>query len=239
MEKRMSLAISIIEAKLKNQFYLVKYFHKYHKHCYDALDGKYKELYDFNIQFKTFLQKQDRTKEEFLTLLVGQEAQGALKYWGYIRELLSDDDVGFIKRERKGATDLVNCLLNYGYAILYTRIWQALLGAKLNPFDSIIHVRQAGKPTFVYDVVEMFRSQVVDRVVISLVQKGPSLKVEKGLLNEPTKKILIKSILERLNRYEKYRGDEITMEQIIHRQAHEMAVWIDTGKKYKPYIAKW
>lgn len=162
-----------------------------------------------------------------------------MKYWGYIRELLSDDDVGFIKRERKGATDLVNCMLNYGYAILYTRIWQALLGAKLNPFDSIIHVRQAGKPTFVYDVVEMFRSQVVDRVVISLVQKGPSLKVEKGLLNEPTKKILIKSILERFNRYEKYRGDEITMEQIIQRQAQEMAVWIDTGKKYKPYIAKW
>lgn len=47
------------------------------------------------------------------------------------------------------------------------------------------------------------------------------------------------AILERLNRYEKYRGDEITMEQIIQRQAQEMAAWIDTGKKYKPYIAKW
>lgn len=239
VEKRMSLAISIIEAKLKNQFYLVKYFHKYHKHCYDTLGSKYTELSDFNIRFKTFLQGQERLDKGFLTLLVGQEAQGALKYWGYIQELLSDDEVGFIKRERKGATDLVNCMLNYGYAILYTRVWQALLGAKLNPFDSIIHVRQAGKPTFVYDVVEMFRSQVVDRVVISLVQKGPSLKIEKGLLDEPTKKILIKSILERLNRYEKYRGDEITMEQIIHRQALEMAAWIDTGKKYKPYIAKW
>lgn len=238
-EKRLFLATCMIEAKLKNQFYLVKYFHKYHKHCYNTLGAMYEELSAFNIRFKTFVRNQDSKDEGYLTQLVGQEAQGAVKYWGYVRELLADDKVGFVKRERKGATDLVNCMLNYGYALLYTRVWQALLGAKLNPFDSIIHVRQPGKPTFVYDVVEMFRSQVVDRVVISLVQKGPSLKVEKGMLENGTKKLLIKNVLERLNRYEKYRGEEITMEQIIRRQANEMAAYIGEGERYKPYIAKW
>lgn len=239
IDKRLFLATSIIEAKLKNQFYLVKYFHKYHKHCYDTLIARHEDLSVFNAQFKTFVRNRNKTDEDFLTQLVGQEAQGAIKYWGYVRQLLLDDKVGFVRRERKGATDLVNCMLNYGYALLYTRVWQALLGAKLNPFDSIIHVRQSGKPTFVYDVVEMFRCQVVDRVVISLVQKGPSLKVEKGLLGTETKKLLVKSVLERLNRYEKYRGQEITMEQIIRRQANEIAAWIDEGKKYKPYISKW
>lgn len=238
-EKRLFLATCMIEAKLKNQFYLVKYFHKYHKHCYNTLGTMYEELSAFNIRFKTFVRNQDSKDEGYLTQLVGQEAQGAVKYWGYVRKLLADDKVGFVKRERKGATDLVNCMLNYGYALLYTRVWQALLGAKLNPFDSIIHVRQPGKPTFVYDVVEMFRSQVVDRVVISMVQKGPSLKVEKGMLENGTKKLLIKNVLERLNRYEKYRGEEITMEQIIRRQANEMAAYIGEGERYKPYIAKW
>ena len=162
-----------------------------------------------------------------------------MKYWAYIRELLADDEVGFEKRVRKGAVDLVNCMLNYGYAILYARVWQALMAAKLNPFDSIIHVRQPGKPTFVYDVVEMFRSQVVDRVVITLVQKGRTLRMEKGLLDDNTRKQLAKSILERLNRYEKYRGEEMTMNQIIRRQAREIADMIETGKHYKPYIARW
>lgn len=239
IEKRFHLAASMIKAKLRNQFNLVKYFHKYHKHCYDALSNKYEELSLFYSQFKVFLQEKCVTDEKFLTLLVGYESQGAVKYWAYIRELLSDDDVGFVKRERKGATDLVNCMLNYGYAILYSRVWQALLGAKLNPFDSIIHVRQPGKPTFVYDVVEMFRSQVVDRVVVTLIQKGKSLKVEKGLLDDDTRKLLAKSVLERLNRYEKYRGEEMTMEQIIRRQAKEIADWVDADKNYKPYIAKW
>lgn len=239
MAKRLALASNIIDAKLRNQFYLVKYFHKYHKHCYASLNNQYEELCSFYANFKIFLQEKHEVDEEYIVLLVGQEAQGAIKYWGYIRELLSDDKVGFEKRERKGATDLVNCMLNYGYAVLYTRVWQALLDAKLNPFDSIIHVRQPGKPTFVYDVVEMFRSQVVDRVVISLVQKGTTLKMEKGLLDNNTKKLLLKSVLERLNRYEKYRGEEISMEQIIYRQAREIADWVDSDKNYKPYIAKW
>lgn len=239
IEKRLHLAAAIIEAKLRNQFNLVKYFHKYHKHCYDTLSGKYEELALFNTQFKVFLKDNSVKDEKYLTLLVGHESQGAVKYWAYIRELLSDDEVGFVKRERKGATDLVNCMLNYGYAILYARVWQALLGAKLNPFDSIIHVRQSGKPTFVYDVVEMFRSQVVDRVVVTLIQKGKALKVEKGLLDDNTRKLLAKSVLERLNRYEKYRGEEITMKQIIRSQAKEIAEWIDSEKHYKPYIAKW
>lgn len=238
-EKRLELASSIVRAKQRNQFSLLKYFHKYHKHCYDALKGKYEDMAAFHVRFREFLHADRMDDADYLTLLVGYESQGAVKYWAYIRELLSDDEVGFVKRERKGATDLVNCMLNYGYAILYARVWQALLGAKLNPFDSIVHVRQSGKPTFVYDVVELFRSQVVDRVVVTLVQKGKQLKVEKGLLSDDTRKLLAKSVLERLNRYERYRGEEMTMEQIIRRQAKEIADFIETGKHYKPYIAKW
>jgi group II intron reverse transcriptase/maturase/CRISPR-associated endonuclease Cas1 len=238
-ERRMLLARSIIEAKLKNQFGLVKYFHKYHKHCEEGLGAQYDELALTHELFKKFVKEADVTEDKFVIDLVGHESQGAIRYWSYIREMLKDDEVQFEKREHKGATDLVNCMLNYGYAILYTRVWQALLGAKLNPYDSIIHVRQTGKPTFVYDVVEIFRSQVVDRVVISLVQKGKSLKMAKGLLEEETKKLLSRSILERLNRYEKYRAREVTMDQIIHLQVKEMADWIEKGTHYKPYIAKW
>lgn len=238
-EKRTILACTIIQAKLKNQYYLVKYFHKYHKYASNRLAVQYDELGTFYTGFKTFLRTSDKSDRQYIVRLIGQESQGAVKYWSYIREMLSDDNVNFEKREHRGAKDLVNCMLNYGYAILYSRVWQALLEAKLNPFDSIIHVRQSGKPTFVYDVVEIFRAQVVDRVVISLIQKGITLKVEDGLLDDNTKKTLSKNILERLNRYEHYRGEEITMEQIIRRQAREIAMYVDGNVTYKPYTSKW
>ena len=238
--KRRTLAKLIIHGKLKNQLYLVKYFHKYHKTVNPALQETFDNLKLFFDSFTSFFKTKNVEDEDFLTLLVSFEAQGAVRYWEYIRQLLYDDKIDFRNREHKGATDLVNCMLNYGYALLYSRVWQALLKAKLNPFDSIIHVRQTGKPTFVYDVVEIFRAQVVDRVVISLIQKGNKLNVKNGLLDDETKKLLAKSVLERLNRTEQYRGEEISMEQIIGKQTNEIAAFIlDESSSYKPYTAKW
>ena len=103
----------------------------------------------------------------FLKNLMGFESQGAVKYWSYVRLLLADDGIAFEERIGHKAIDLVNCMLNYGYAILYSRACQALLYAQLNPYDSVILVRQAGKPTFSFDFIELFRSQAVDRVIIS------------------------------------------------------------------------
>jgi CRISPR-associated endonuclease Cas1 len=171
--------------------------------------------------------------------LVGFEAQIAIRYWDYIRELVSDDEVGFEHREHRGATDIVNSMLNYGYAILYTRVWQALLSAHLNPFNSLIHARQEGKPTLVYDMVEIFRCQVVDRIVISLVQKGQDVEIRNGLLTDQTRKMLVRSVMERLARYEKYQGEEMKMENIIVRQAKLLAKAFEGTEKFKPYVAKW
>lgn len=239
LEKRNTLAASIIIGKLRNQLALVKYFHKYHRHHYPQLNDKFKAFTEFFRSFQATLKSNCYDKEMLITYLTGNEAQGAVYYWNYIRSLLSDDDIGFEKRVRKGATDLMNMMLNYGYAILYNRVWQAILGAKLNPFDSIIHCRQIGKPTFVYDMVEIFRAQVVDRVIITMIQKGIPLRTEKGLLDAETRKQVSQGILDRLNRYENYRGEELTLEDIIRRQMSEIAHFIEKDVKYKPYIAKW
>lgn len=239
MEKRNTLAAAVILGKLRNQLALVKYFHKYHKRHYPQLDEKFKAFTEFFKGFQVSLKSKCYQKDTLITYLTGNEAQGAVYYWNYMRSLLADDDIGFEKRVRKGATDLMNMMLNYGYAILYNRVWQALLGARLNPFDSIIHCRQTGKPTFVYDMVEIFRAQVVDRVVITLIQKGVSLRTDNGLLASDTRRQLSQAVLDRLNRYENYRGEAITLEEIIRRQMNEIARFIEKDIRYKPYIAKW
>ena len=236
---RHALALGIILGKIKNQHNLLKYFHKYHKNHYPRLQEKMDNM-DIAIKaIKKWCKMAKVGTVDFMEKLIGHEAQIAIRYWDYIRELMSDDEIGFEKREHQGATDVMNSMLNYGYAILYARVWQALLAARLNPFDSIIHVRQEGKPTLVYDMVEVFRSQVVDRIVISLIQKGQDLEVRNGLLTDKTRQLLVKSIMERLARYEKYQGDEIKMEQIILRQARLLAKTFEGTEKFKPYVAKW
>lgn len=238
-DKRCFLAAKIIYGKLKNQLNLIKYFHKYHKGAVGLLTVRYEEatqtLTELIGQAKIFSMNHTDYREQIMAL----ESAGAIAYWNYIRALIADDGKVFKTRERKGAKDLVNSLLNYGYALIYARVWQALLLAKLNPMDSVIHVRQANKPTLAYDLIELFRAQAVDRVVISLIQKKEPLSMDKDLLSEDTKALLVQNILERIHRYEKYRGEEIKFTDIIICQAKEIAAFISEGKTYRPYIAKW
>lgn len=236
---RNTLAFKIITGKIKNQCNLLKYFHKYHKNHYPNLQVKMDGMEQCIMNYKKWKKRAKVTSEDFMQKLVGHEAQIAIHYWDYIRELMSDDEVGFERRVHQGATDIVNSMLNYGYAILYTRVWQALLAAHLNPFDSLIHARQNNKPTLVYDKVEIFRSQVVDRIVISLIQTGQDMKVRNGLLTDQSRQLLVRAIMERLARYEKYQGEEIRMDQIIIKQAKLLAAAFTGDDEFKPYVAKW
>lgn len=239
-DKGHTRAIKRSLSELKNKKNLIKYFHKYHKGAVGVLAEQYAVSIKAIDEQLAAIKKVDGTTEEYREKLIAIEAGAAVAYWEYIRVLIEDDNMEFETRERKGAKDLMNSLLNYGYAILYARVWQALLLVKLNPTESIIHVKQPGKPTFVYDVIELFRAQAVDRVVIALIQKKEPLELEKGLLSNETKGLLIQNILERLNRYEKYRGEEIRFTDILIRQAREIAAYIiEEASNYKPYLAKW
>lgn len=239
-KNKIALAGRIITGKLKNQENLIKYYHKYHKDTTGIVAEKYPETILRIEECIQRVKKYAEENEQYATFFMGQEAGAANAYWEYIRLLIADDGVDFHSRERQGASDLMNSMLNYGYAILYARVWNIVLTQKLNPSIGVLHAPQPGKPTFVYDLVELFRSQAVDRVVVSLIQRREPLKMNKNLLSEPTKRLLIQNILERLNRYEKYRGEEIQFMDIIRRQIHEVAAFISgESKTFKPYTAKW
>ena len=120
--RRNRLGAQLIEGKLTNQLNLIKYFHKYHKTRFDELEALKEEM-ELHVQrFRSFLGRADYAMKDWAKVLMSYESQGALKYWAYIRELLKENNAGFQGRVQQGATDVVNALLNYGYAILYTRV---------------------------------------------------------------------------------------------------------------------
>lgn len=237
-EISISLAKSIIIGKLKNQVNLCKYYNKYHK--------RNKETYEFNKLIDFFKQIEKsignltiENEKDYKKSIIAYKASAAEKYWEYVGELLSDDNVEFYSRVKQGAVDIVNCMLNYGYAMLYPRIWQALLKRGLNPYHGFIH-HSEGNPNLVFDFIELFRCQVVDRVVISMLQRKINCKVmEDGKLDDYTKTTLAQNIMTRLYRYETYRGEHRRLCDIIDIQASNLADSIISGSSYKPYLAKW
>ncbi len=233
LSDRIRLAERIIVGKIKNQMNLCKYFNKYHK------------TVGVEAPFDVLLKSLSGVLEKIKTadsldpkVLMGYEAVAAEAYWEYVRELMADDGVGFYSRVKKGASDLVNSMLNYGYSLLYPRIWQAILKKKLNPYVGLVHYSE-GNPNLVFDVIELFRSQTVDRVVISMIQKKEHTVMTNGLLDDETRNLLTRHVMERLSRYEKYRSEERRLSEIIELQVGELASAIVSGKTYRPYIAKW
>lgn len=230
---RNRLAVKIIVGKIKNQMNLCKYFNKYHKSV--GIDAPFDELVK---SLSGVLCKMKMSDNLDSNTLMGYEAVAAESYWEYIRQLMSDDEVEFYSRVKKGASDLVNSMLNYGYSLLYPRIWQAILKKRLNPYVGLVHYSE-GNPNLVFDVIELFRSQAVDRVVISMIQKKEHTVMSGGLLDDETRNLLTRHVYERLNRYEKYRGEEKRLSEIIDLQISELASAIVSGTTYRPYMAKW
>ena len=64
----------------------------------------------------------------------------------------------FAKRTHRGATDAFNCLLNYGYGMLYGQCESALIHAGIDPFVGVMHRDEYNRPVLVYDFIELFRA---------------------------------------------------------------------------------
>jgi len=236
------LAHTIVRGKLRNQLNLVKYYHKYRKRVDEAFAQAFTEV---EQKFDLLLTELKRFEpvgdyETVRHRLFAFEGQGGNLYWQMMR-LLLEDDVPFAGRERQGATDLVNSLLNYGYGMLYPRVHHALVLAGLNPCISFLHSFQDSKPTLVFDMIEEFRSQAVDRVVFSMITKGERLEIEPqgGRLTKETVQKLIRNILERLAMPVRYRGQEKSLEEIIHLQAKRLADHLQGKGRYQPFIGRW
>lgn len=238
--KAQTLARCFALGKIRNQINLVKYYHKYRK----EQDDDFTEIFTGKMASMESLAKEARNiHEKDIEILRGKlfsiEGRASSCYWELIESILNDY-VEFEGRIREGATDLVNSLLNYGYGILYSRIWEAVLKAGLNPYISYLHKPQEGKPTLVFDLIEEFRQQAVDRAVFALITKGEELKIEKRFLSDETRKKVAEKVLERINTVEVFRAEEMRLSQIMKEQAKAVAKFLE-GKltHYRPYIGKW
>ena len=237
------LAKRLILSKIGNQENLCKYFNKYEKRndsdnvfslCLAGMDNIKQKIKSLDVS--DIAAAKDHS---FNDTLMAYEASCAEFYWKYVRMLLSDNDIEFYSRVKQGAKDLVNSMLNYGYALLYPRIWRTLLKFQLNPQIGFVHYAE-GNPNLVFDFIELFRSQVVDKSVISMLRRRENCRVNQdGMLDEQTKKNLTAHILEHLNRHELYRGEKHTLIEIIDLQTSELAESIVSGKTYRGYLAKW
>jgi CRISPR-associated protein Cas1 len=170
--------------------------------------------------------------------LMAIEGAAGRHYWSGVRVLLTQH-AAFESRQHRGAPDPVNSALNYGYGILYTQVWGAVMNAGLEPFAGFLHVDRPGKPSLVLDLVEEFRQPVVDRAVVAILTKGRRVDTREGLLTDESRRTVAAAVVERLESDVGFRGRRQRVKSIIQIQARNVASFLRGGDPYRAFAFKW
>jgi len=222
--------------KLKSSANNLKYYAKYRKSAdraaYDYLYSRVDRMEDLAKQVGKI---EVACVDEARGALLNAEGRAAALYWEGVKKMVPD----FLGREGRGATDLVNSLLNYGYGILYNRVLSATTRAGLDPFAGYVHTDRPGKPSLVLDLVEEFRAPVVDRAVLGALGTGFKVGMDGELLDERTRKLVAERVRERLAVRVAHRGRKHSLENVVHLQARAVASFVRDGVLYRPFVGSW
>lgn len=184
-------------------------------------------IIDDIAQKKEILQNLTGTIEEKRNQIMLTEAVINKNYFFAISSIMPSQ-YQFDGRSRNPAKDEFNCLLNYGYGILYSIVEKSCILAGLDPYIGFLHTDNYNKKSLVFDLIEPFRS-LVDKVVIHLfskrqVKKDCFDKIRGGLtLNQAGKVLLISSFDEMMDKAVRYCGRNIKNRNIIQFECHRIA----------------
>jgi len=227
----------LVLGKVNNQFVLLKYFNKYRKDQEAFSQAFATAATRLESIIKTMKSEPISEFNAEQARSAAWESQAAISYWQVIRQM----NIGFEGRERKGAQDKVNVMLNYGYGILYGRLWWGITLAGLHPTISYLHQGRRDDPALVYDLIEEFRAPVVDRTVFALCSRKAPINVsDQGILDQDSRLRLSEAVLKRLHTVVDFRGQEKTLMGIIVHQARAVARFLrQEAGDYVPFSARW
>ena len=230
--KALQIAQTIVRTKAKNQLNLIKYFSRYREE---------RDREDF-LKLEAIISKIEKLSKRIPSArdsnaLMGYEGSISALYWNAFAILIEQPD---FTRKTQNAPDAINQALNYGYGFLYNRIQSAIIKTGLSLYHSFLHAEQPNKPTLVYDMIEEFRQPVVDREIISILNRGTSLKTSKGRLTKESVKIVTQNIQERLVTPTRWRKGRYKITSIIDEQILQLAHIIrNETNKYKGFVARY
>lgn len=203
-----------------------------HLHDLGIKRGEDKQNYLFDTigemeKIKNKISKLAGPVEMMRNSIMGYEGNISKKYFDALNYLLSDR-YKFEKRTHRPAEDEFNCLLNYGYGVLYGKVEKALIIAGLDPYVGILHTDGYNKKSFVFDFIEIYRHHI-DRIVMKLfsrkkVRKSHFDEIKGGLtLNKEGKEVFLTSLNKYFDQSIYYKGRQIKVNNIIQFDCHNLA----------------
>ena len=166
------------------------------------------------------------------------EGEAGRIYWTGFKNIVPES-FKFSGRIKRGATDLVNVFLNYGYGVLLSEVRKNLMLAGLDPYAGFLHTDRVGRPSLILDLMEEFRQQVVDRSVIRIFKSitKPAALIDRGLLSKDGRMLILDTLLKRLDTLVDFEERKLKLKDVILYQARKVARFLRGEiELYRPFI---
>ena len=179
-----------------------------------------------------------------LNLIMTFEGRIADYYWKELSKIFNElyPEFNFKSRKNKSyswnmnASDYVNALLNYGYAILESVIRKYINVIGLDPNIGFLHEINDSKTPLVYDLQELYR-WLIDLSVIQLledkkIKKSDFIVTENYNIRLRERGIcyLLEKITLNLNKRAEYKGKFHTFDNILLDNVRKLGDFIEKGK---------
>jgi CRISPR-associated protein Cas1 len=233
----LGLARVLVNAKLANCLEFVRQFGHNHPD---------KQLTSEADQLEALLPRIE--KAESLPEILGLEGSGARIYFQAFSKMVRRS-FAFGGRRRRPATDPVNALLSLGYTMVYNEIASLLDGMGFDPYLGYFHQPRHGHATLASDLLEEFRTPLVDRFTLKIVNNR-MFQERDFYPHEPSGGIYLTDAAR--NRYfaayEQFitqstacseDQSESTFRQLFRRQVERFKRTIVDCGPYKPFVFKW
>lgn len=108
---------------------------------------------------------------ESLDRLRGFEGSAASRYFPAFGQLITNSEFEFVHRQRRPPTDPINSMLSFGYTLLFNNVLSLILAEGLHPYLGNLHRSDRAEPHLAFDLMEEFRSVIVDSLILSLTNR--------------------------------------------------------------------
>lgn len=152
---RLEIGKNILRNKLRAQYKLLKGYNKNIKEPYLK-----KVMETINTRALALSLCTD------IDSLRGVEGIVAQEYFGCFGYLISNPDFIWTGRNKRPPRDPINAMLSYGYTLLEKDVRYLLASKGFDCGIGYIHTTDGRKDSLVYDVMEPFRSAIIDKLVL-------------------------------------------------------------------------
>lgn len=216
-EFSLNLSKRIINAKINNQLVILRRYNR-------NLDTNFSNEFQ-NIKYLKSKIENCSTSQE----LIGYEGTVAKIYFSIISKIINPN-FSFSGRNRMPPKDPFNSLLSLGYTLLLHEIYGEIESKGLSPYCGFLHKDHERHPTLASDLMEEWRSIIVDSVVLSLIQ-GNEISKDDFIRDEETKGIFLNKTAMKtfINKYEdklrsenNYLGERMSVRRCLWHQVNSL-----------------